>query len=90
MAKVKVEVLTLDAEQCAACQYMLEVLKEMPPEIQDMMEYKEYNIKTPEGVQKFVSMKGRVLPTIAINGDLVFESIIPTYDELIEAIKARA
>lgn len=52
--------------------------------------YKEWSIKNKEGIGKFPEMKGRVLPTIAIQGDLLFESIIPQYEELIDAMADRA
>lgn len=88
--KIVVDVLTLDSYQCAACQYMLEAVSALPKHVQDMIEYKEWNIKGKEGIAKFLELKGRVLPTICINGELVFESIIPTYEELIQQLAKRA
>lgn len=88
--KVIVDVLTLDSYQCAACQYMLEAVSALPRHIKDMIEYKEWNIKGKEGIGKFLELKGRVLPTICINKELVFESIIPTYEELIQELAKRA
>jgi hypothetical protein len=41
-------------------------------------------------VGKFLELKGKVLPTICIEKDLVFESIIPQYEELIDELSARA
>jgi hypothetical protein len=69
---------------------MMESIAALPPEIQDVIEYKEWSIKNKEGIGKFIEMKGRVLPTIAIQGDLLFESIIPQYEELIDAMADRA
>jgi len=89
-AKIRIDVLTLDSVQCAACGYMMESIAAMPKEIQDLIEYKEWSIKTKEGVAQFVKMKGKVLPTICIEGDLVFPSIIPQYEELIEEMAKRA
>ncbi|OGP95186.1 MAG: hypothetical protein A2157_12265 [Deltaproteobacteria bacterium RBG_16_47_11] len=88
--KIVVDVLTLDSYQCAACQYMLEAVSALPKHIQGMIEYKEWNIKGKEGIGKFLELKGRVLPTICINKELVFESIIPTYEELIQELAKRA
>lgn len=89
-AKIHIDVLTLDSVQCAACGYMMESIAAMPKEIQDLIEYKEWSIKTKEGVAQFLKMKGKVLPTICIEGDLVFQSIIPQYEELIEEMAKRA
>ncbi len=88
--KIHIDVLTLDSVQCAACGYMMESIAAMPQEIQDMIEYKEWSIKNKEGIGKFLELKGRVLPTICIEGDLVFESIIPQYEELIDEMAKRA
>lgn len=85
-----IEVLTLDSVQCAACGYMMESIAAMPKEIQDIIEYKEWSIKNKDGIGKFLERKGRVLPTICIEGDLVFESIIPQYEELIDEMAKRA
>lgn len=88
--KLKIDVLTLDSVQCAACGYMMESIAALPREIQEIIEYKEWSIKNKEGIGKFIEMKGKVLPTIAIQGDLLFESIIPQYEELIDAMAERA
>lgn len=88
--KIIIDVLTLDSVQCAACGYMMESIAALPKEIQDAIEYKEWSIKNKEGVGKFIEMQGKVLPTIAIQGDLLFESIIPQYEELIDAMAERA
>ncbi|OAT86132.1 hypothetical protein [Desulfotomaculum copahuensis] len=88
--KVKIDVLTLDSVQCAACGYMMESIAAMPPDVQEMIEYKEWSIKTKSGIGKFLELNGKVLPTICIEGDLVFESIIPQYEELIDELAKRA
>jgi hypothetical protein len=88
--KIHIDVLTLDSVQCAACGYMMESIAAMPTEIQEMIEYREWSIKNKDGIGKFLELKGRVLPTICIERDLVFESIIPQYEELIDEMAKRA
>lgn len=88
--KIHIDVLTLDSVQCAACGYMMESIAALPPEIQGLIDYREWSIKTPAGVARFTALKGKVLPTICIEGDLVFQSLIPEYEELIDALAARA
>jgi len=88
--KINIDVLTLDSVQCAACGYMMESIAALPSDVQDMIEYKEWSIKHKDGVAKFMELKGKVLPTICIEGDLVFESIIPQYEELIDEMAKRA
>jgi len=88
--KIQVDVLTLDSVQCAACGYMMESMAAMPEEVQAIIEYKEWSVKNKTGVGKFMELKGKVLPSIAIEGDIVFPSIIPQYEELIDEMAKRA
>ena len=88
--KIHIDVLTLDSVQCAACGYMMESIAALPADVQDMIEYTEWSIKNKDGVGKFLELQGKVLPTICIEKDLVFESIIPQYEELIDEMAKRA
>lgn len=88
--KITIDVLTLDSVQCAACGYMMESIAALPDEVQAMIEYKEWSIKTKEGIGKFTALKGKVLPSICIESDVVFESLIPQYEELIDEMIKRA
>ena len=88
--KIRIDVLTLDSVQCAACGYMMESIAALPSDVQEMIEYTEWSIKNKDGVGKFLELKGKVLPTICIEEDLVFESIIPQYEELIDEMAKRA
>ena len=88
--KIRIDVLTLDSVQCAACGYMMESIAALPVDVQQVIEYKEWSIKTKEGIGMFTRLKGKVLPTICIEEDLVFQSIIPQYEELIDALSERA
>ena len=88
--KITIDVLTLDSVQCAACGYMMESIAALPADVQEMIEYTEWSIKTKEGIGMFTRLKGKVLPTICIEEDLVFQSMIPQYEELIDALAERA
>ncbi len=88
--KIQIDVLTLDSVQCAACGYMMESIAALPDDVQAMIDYKEWSIKNKDSVGKFIELKGKVLPTICIENDLVFESIIPQYEELIDEMAKRA
>jgi hypothetical protein len=87
---IHIDVLTLDSVQCAACGYMMESIAALPKDVQEMIVYSEWSIKNKDGIGKFLELKGRVLPTICIERDLVFESIIPQYEELIDEMAKRA
>jgi hypothetical protein len=88
--KIRIDVLTLDSVQCAACGYMMESIAALPTDVQEMIEYTEWSIKTKDGIGMFTRLKGKVLPTICIEEDLVFQSMIPQYEELIDALAERA
>ncbi|MBC2745107.1 MAG: hypothetical protein HGJ93_19305 [Desulfosarcina sp.] len=88
--KIRIDVLTLDSVQCAACGYMMESIAALPDDVQKMIQYKEWSIKTKKGIGMFTRLKGKVLPTICIKEDLVFQSVIPQYEELIDELAKRA
>ena len=88
--KINIDVVTLDSIQCAACGYMMESIAALPDDVQDMITYTEWSIKNKDGIGKFMELKVKVLPTICIERDLVFESIIPQYEELIDEMAKRA
>ena len=64
--KIRIDVLTLDSVQCAACGYMMESIAALPEDVQGMIQYKEWSIKTKDGIGMFTKLKGKVLPTICI------------------------
>jgi hypothetical protein len=88
--RIRIDVLTLDSVQCAACGYMMESIAALPDDVQAMIRYKEWSIKTKAGIGMFTKLKGKVLPTICIEDALVFQSVIPQYEELIDALAHRA
>jgi hypothetical protein len=66
---------------------MVDVLNTfLPPEVRAFIEYKEWSIKTAQGVKMFVERGGRVVPTLCINGIRSHEGLIPTLDELYEGL----
>ena len=87
---INIDVVTLDSVQCAACGYMMESIAALPSDVQEMITYTEWSIKNKDGIGKFMELGVKVLPTICIEKDLVFESIIPQYEELIDEMAARA
>jgi hypothetical protein len=68
---------------------MAESVKVLPQEIQDLIEVHEWDMRTREGVQRFRELKARSLPSVALDGELVYESLIPMQEELIAEIRRR-
>jgi uroporphyrinogen decarboxylase len=87
--KVIVDVVTLDSEACAPCQYMVESVKAITPEFEGLVEWREHKIKYREALVFMTSLMVRNVPTICIDGQITFVSRIPKRDELIAAIQKR-
>jgi hypothetical protein len=68
---------------------MAEAVKALPREIQDLMEVREWDMRTREGVNRFRELKAKSLPSIALDEQLVYESLIPGQEELAEEIQRR-
>jgi len=68
---------------------MAESVKVLPQEIQDIIEVHEWDMRTREGVQRFRELKARSLPSVALDGQLVYESLIPMQEELVAEIRRR-
>jgi hypothetical protein len=68
---------------------MAESVKVLPQDIQEIIEVHEWDMRTREGVQRFQELKAKSLPSVALDGDLVYESLIPMQQELIDEILRR-
>lgn len=87
--KVVVDIITLDSEACAPCQYMTDAVKRVVPEFEGIVIWREHKIKYRESLVFMTSLMVRNVPTICIDGEIVFVSRIPPRDELIAAIQKR-
>ncbi len=87
--KVIVDIITLDSESCAPCQYMVEAVKKIAPHFEGIVEWREHAIKQMAGVTFMASLMVKNIPTICIDGKISFVSQIPPKNELIAAIQKR-
>jgi uroporphyrinogen decarboxylase len=87
--KVIVDIITLDSESCAPCQYMVEAVKKIAPHFDGIVQWREHTIKQMEGVTFMASLMVKNIPTICIDGKISFVSQIPPKNELIAAIQKR-
>ena len=85
--KVLIECFLLDPEQCAACTYMLASVEDNWDDLKDMADYRVYKYFIKEDIARTRKMGIANLPTMCINGEQKFISIIPSKEELIEAVK---
>ncbi len=68
---------------------MVEAVKVLPKEIQDVIQVNIWNVKQLEGIKKKKELRAKAVPSIAVDGRVVFQSGIPEHDELIAAIRER-
>ena len=83
-----IEVYTVDSATCAACGYMAMAAMEMKDIFGDKIDVVEYKITQPENVVRVSNLGLKNLPTLLINGEPKFVSIIPNRKELIDAIES--
>ncbi len=82
-----VEVFTLDSASCAACMYMVETAMAATSEISNLVDVVEYKFTKPENIARVMKMGVKNLPSLYINGELKFSSLIPERQTLINEIK---
>ena len=82
LEKPLVEVFTLDSETCAACTYMWNTAKRVVGEMNGTADIIEYRFTKKENVARVMKMGIKNLPSIVINGELKYSSIIPSPEEL--------
>jgi hypothetical protein len=87
MSKVIVEIFMTD--QWASGPYMVQSVKVLPTEIQEVIEVHLWDVKTLDGIKRKKALGARAVPSIAINEEVVFQSGIPQHEELIDAIRER-
>lgn len=68
---------------------MAESVKALPDKIQEMIEVNEWDMRTRKGVDRFRELKARSLPSVALDGALVYEALIPGQEDLIAEIERR-
>ena len=88
--KVLIELFLLDPEQCAACTYMLNSVIDVYDEIKDIADYKVYKYTLKEDIARTRKMGLTNLPTMCINGDMKWVSIIPDKEEFIKEVRKYA
>lgn len=82
-----VEVFTLDSQSCAACGYMMSMAHSALHEMGNVFDLVEYKFTVKENIKRCVEMKVKNLPSLYLNGQLLYSSLIPNQNELVEAIR---
>ena len=82
-----VEVFTLDSATCAACTYMMGAAREAKKAFGDSLDMVEYKFTEKESIARCRKMGVTNLPSLYINGELKFCSLVPSRQELEQAVK---
>lgn len=85
--KPLMEVYTLDPIACAACTYMLAAAEDAKEQLGNAIDMVEYRYNKKENIARVMKVGVTCLPSIYINGELKFPSIIPSRDDLIEELQ---
>jgi uroporphyrinogen decarboxylase len=88
--KVIVDVITLDSASCAPCQYMVDAVEQAARNMPDQVVIREHKITTRSGLGHMAKLGVGQIPTICIDGEVKFPSIIPDINTLIDAITEKA
>ncbi|MCE5284642.1 MAG: uroporphyrinogen decarboxylase family protein [Pelosinus sp.] len=86
---VFIEIVTLDSEGCAPCQYMCEAVKIILPKYEGKITWRESLVKTRAGIKRMAKLGVKNLPAMLINNEVVFDNITPSEKELMDAIEKR-
>lgn len=68
---------------------MAESVRVLPEELKTKLIVYEWDMRTLEGVARFRELKARSLPSIYMDGELVYASMIPGQEVLINEIERR-
>lgn len=85
--QVILDVITLDSDSCAPCQYMMEAVKTAAAEFGDKVRFTEHKIKYKESVVCMLKLGVQNIPTICIDGVIRYVSIIPDVQQLKHSIE---
>jgi uroporphyrinogen decarboxylase len=81
------EAMTLDSASCAACTYMWAAAQDAKARFGDKIDIVEYKYTQRENIARCKKMGVPNLPSLYINGELKYRSIIPDKDELYAVIE---
>ncbi len=87
--KVIIDIITLDSASCAPCQYMVDSVVRAANAMGEKVLVREHKITTQSGLGHMAKLGVGQIPTICIDGQVAFPSIIPDMTTLTEAIIER-
>lgn len=87
LGKPLIEVFTLDPDTCSACTYMWRASQRIKEILGDKVDLIMYQITEIESIARVKKMDIEKIPSIYINGELKYSSIIPGQSEFLEEVE---
>ncbi len=84
--RLSVDVITLDSSACAPCQYMMDAVSRACESFGERVVVKEHKIKSIEGLEMMKRLNVKKIPSICIDGKVLFSSVIPPVDLISDQI----
>ena len=84
---VVVDVVTLDSASCPPCGYMVGAVNKAASHLSKPVQVKEHRISSREGLAAMNKLGVKNIPTICIDGEIAFSSMIPDQKSLITRIE---
>ncbi len=84
---VHVDIVTLDSSSCAPCQYMVDAVHRAAKRVSRPVVVREHRISTREGISAMQRLGVKKIPTICIDGEIAFPSMIPDQNTLVARIE---
>ena len=86
--EIIIDVVTLDSSACAPCQYMVLAAKEASEMVDTETRVVEHKISSRDGLAYMTKLGIKAIPSLCIQGNLVYASIIPDSKTLAQAIRS--
>lgn len=87
LKKPLLEAFTLNSSTCAACQYLWGATCDIMKHFGDKIDAVEIRYDTPENIAHIQKMGVKQLPSLYLNGELKYSSIIPETEKMIKEIE---
>lgn len=87
--KLRIDIVTLDSLGCAPCQYMVAAAQAAADRHAGTVEVTEHKIKVRDGLAMMAALGVKNIPTLCLDGDIVFVSAIPSHKALDTEIEKR-
>lgn len=87
LKKPLVEAFLLDPDACAACTYSWAACEDMAKHFGDKIDVVQYRYNNVPDIARTRKMAVKQLPSIYLNGECKYSSIIPNPDEFIKQIE---